>query len=334
MHILSQFSLFLLTLLFCCALVHSFGISSSSSDIGVTQENPARSGQNAQAINLECQLQLNSGERMTLCKWVHEFSDVWIPWDDGGREAYVMCIAAHEDNDGQTCKDDGNIFDPNSGDYNDPATNPYTAYDTTRLTHRMTERTCGLTINNPHANDTGIWKCHVNDNDPDVVTQWAEVNLFVANESVVSITDPDMAGNPGLSLEVDLGTQSRVEVKVECTAEYGIPPHDIVWYIDEPTNTVTGSDRQSEDSDGKVVSEISLQLDSSSMSRYGIREINNYFSFALGCYPDQGDYFDSPDTDNNNNPAEVLVFGTSTGARGIPYSIILASSVILLYSIL
>ena len=87
--------------------------------------------------------------------------------------------------------------------------------------------------------------------------------MFVANESVVSITDPDMTSSPGISLEVDLATQSRVEVKAECTAEYGIPPPDIVWYIDEPTNTVTGSDKQSEDSDGKVVSEISLQLDSS-----------------------------------------------------------------------
>merc|ERR1711874_696634 len=138
---------------------NSFGISSSSSNIGVTQENPARSGQNAQAINLECQLQLNSGEKMTLCKWVHTFPDVWA-YDD--REAFVMCIAAHEDDDGQVCKDDGNIFDPNSGGYNNPELNPYTAYDTTRLSHRMTEQICGLTISNPHANDTGVWKCHVN----------------------------------------------------------------------------------------------------------------------------------------------------------------------------
>ena len=46
------------------------------------------------------------------------------------------------------------------------------------------------------------------------------------------------------------------------------------------------------------------------MSRYGIREVNNYFSFALGCYPDQSSYFDTPQ-DGEKNPAEVLVFGTS-----------------------
>eukprot|EP00091_Calanus_sinicus_P024567 TRINITY_DN8890_c0_g1_i1.p1 TRINITY_DN8890_c0_g1~~TRINITY_DN8890_c0_g1_i1.p1 ORF type:complete len:302 (-),score=56.64 TRINITY_DN8890_c0_g1_i1:186-1034(-) len=198
-----------------------FSISNGLSDIGVTQENPARSGQNAQSINLECRLNFNSGEKMTLCKWVHSFPDVWA-YDD--REAFVMCIAAHESDDGKTCEDQGNIFDENSGSYNDPLLNPYTAYDSTRLIHRMTENICGLTIQSPHANDTGIWKCHVNDNNPDVGTQWAEVDLFVANESVVAITDPDMYGNTGVSIEVDLSTTSRVDVDAECTAEYGILP--------------------------------------------------------------------------------------------------------------
>jgi len=308
----------------------SFSISSSSSDIGVTEENPARSGQNAQSINLECRLNFNSGEKMTLCKWVHSFPDVWA-YDD--REAFVMCIAAHESDDGQVCKDDGNIFDENSGGYNDPALNPYTAYDSTRLIHRMNSQgnICGLTIMNPHANDTGIWKCHVNDNNPDVGTQWSEVDLFVANQSVVSITDPELFGNGGLSLEVDLSSSTRVEVDAECTAEFGIPPPDIIWYIDEPSNTVDGSSDQSEQSDGSVVSSIRLSLDQNSMSRYGIRETNNYFSFALGCYPDQGDYFDYTSQDGINNPAEVLVFGTS-GAHIASSSFFILAAVSLLSS--
>jgi len=335
MQILHSYNYFLpILVILLTKQVLSFGISSSTSDIGNTQENPARSGQNAQAINLECRVQLNTGEKMTLCKWVHTLPDVWIPnaYDGREEEAYVMCLAAHNDDDGQTCKDDGNIIDTNNGGYNDPTTNPYTAYDTTRLTHRMTDTICGLTISNPHANDTGIWKCHVNDNNQEVMTQWAEVNLFVANESVVSITDPDMAGNPGLSLEVDLASGNREELQVECTAQYGIPPPDIVWYIDEPSNKVTGSSDQSEDSDGTVGSTIRLQLDQSSLSRYGIREINNYFSFALGCYPDQGDYFDN--VEDINNPAEVLVFGTSAGYRGGSNSFILTSILLLLYSML
>jgi len=308
----------------------SFSVSSSSSDIGVTEENPARSGQNAQSINLECRLNFNSGEKMTLCKWVHTLPDVWA-YDD--REAFVMCIAAHESDDGQVCKDDGNIFDENSGGYNDPALNPYTAYDSTRLIQRMNSQgnICGLTIMNPHANDTGIWKCHVNDNNPDVGTQWAEVDLFVANKSVVSITDPELFGNGGLSLEVDLSSSTRVEVDAECTAEFGIPPPDIIWYIDEPSNTVDGSSDQSEQSDGSVVSSIRLSLDQNSMSRYGIRETNNYFSFALGCYPDQGDYFDYTSQDGVNNPAEVLVFGTS-GAHIASSSFFILAAVSLLLS--
>jgi hypothetical protein len=88
-----------------------------------------------------------------------------------------------------------------------------------------------------------------------------EVDLFVANDSVVAITDPDMYGNTGVSIEVDLSTSSRVDVDAECTAEYGIPPPDIIWYIDEPTNTVDGSSDQTEQSDGTVVSSIRLSLD-------------------------------------------------------------------------
>eukprot|EP00090_Calanus_glacialis_P022013 TRINITY_DN33963_c0_g1_i1.p1 TRINITY_DN33963_c0_g1~~TRINITY_DN33963_c0_g1_i1.p1 ORF type:complete len:332 (-),score=61.33 TRINITY_DN33963_c0_g1_i1:24-1019(-) len=302
-----------------------FSISNGISDIGVSQEIPARSGQNAQSINLECRLNFNSGEKMTLCKWVHSFPDVWA-YDD--REAFVMCIAAHESADGNVCEDQGNIFDENTGGYNDPLLNPYTAYDSTRLVHRMTENICGLTIRSPHANDTGIWKCHVNDNNPDVGTQWAEVDLFVANESVVAITDPDMYGNTGVSIEVDLSTSSRVDVDAECTAEYGIPPPDIIWYIDEPTNTVDGSSDQTEQSDGTVVSSVRLSLDQNSLSRYGIRQTNNYFSFALGCYPDQGDYFDS-NRDDIKNPAEVLVFGTS-GAQVISTSVVIVALVALL----
>ena len=60
-----------------------------------------------------------------------------------------------------------------------------------------------------------------------------------------------------------------------------------------------------------------------SLSRYGIRQTNNYFSFALGCYPDQGDYFDS-NRDEIKNPAEVLVFGTS-GAQVISTSVVIVA---------
>ena len=78
---------------------------------------------------------------------------------------------------------------------------------------------------------------------------------------MVAITDPDLFNNPGTSLEVDLTSSTRVEVDVECTAEYGVPPPDIIWYIDEPSNTVDGDATQSIQSDGSVVSNIRLTLD-------------------------------------------------------------------------
>jgi len=242
-----------------------------------------------------------------------------------------MCSAVHESDDGQVCEDQGNLVDQvYSGGYNDPTQNQYTQYDTSRLQYLVSENSCGLRIQSPHANDTGIWKCHVNDNNPEgqSTTMWAEIDLFVANESMVAITDPDLFNNPGTSLEVDLTSSTRVEVDVECTAEYGVPPPDIIWYIDEPSNTVDGDADQSIQSDGSVVSNIRLTLDQNSMSRYGIRETNSYFSFALGCYPDQGDYFESK-PENYKNPAEVLVFGTSSGTSESISIVIMILAIIL-----
>jgi len=291
----------------CIFSVNGFSISTSESDIGRSLELPAQSGQNAREIRLSCELNLNLGEKMTNCKWVHTFPDVWA-FDN--QQAFVMCTAGHESDNGQVCEDQGNIFDESRGGYNDPLNNPYTQYDSTRLHYWMEETTCGLVITNPHANDTGIWKCHVSDNNPDVGNQWAEVELYVANQSTVAITDPDLFGNSGVALEVDLSSSTQEFVDAECTAMYGIPPPDIIWYIDEPSNTVDNGADQTVRSDGTVISEMRMTLDSSSMSRYGIRVVNNYFSFALGCYPDQSSYFDTPQ-DGEKNPAEVLVFGTS-----------------------
>eukprot|EP00092_Neocalanus_flemingeri_P029943 GFUD01032509.1.p1 GENE.GFUD01032509.1~~GFUD01032509.1.p1 ORF type:complete len:334 (+),score=61.92 GFUD01032509.1:30-1031(+) len=309
--------------------VLSFSISSSSSDIGETYTFPARSGLNAPPINLECQLAFNQGEKWTRCTWVHSFEDVWA-YDN--REAFVMCSAVHESDDRQVCEDQGNLVDDiYNGGYNDPTQNPYTQYDSSRLQYLVSENSCGLTIQSPHANDTGVWKCHVNDNNPEgqSTTMWAQIDLFVANQSMVTITDPDLFNNPGTSIEVDLSSSTVVEVDAECTAQYGVPPPDIVWYIDEPSNTVDGSADQNIQSDGSVVSSIRMSLDQNSMSRYGIRMTNSYFSFALGCYPDQGDYFESRE-DNYKNPAEVLVFGTSSAmAVTTPVVIVLVISLFL-----
>lgn len=304
-------------LVLCSLLVYrtvSFTIIEGGSDIGQTQEAPAESGDNVQPINLECKLDLRLGEQWTQCSWVHKFPDIWA-YDE--KEGFVMCTAAHEGEDTEVCDDHGNIVDPrHNGGINDPTQNPYTAYDTGRLQHSLTETSCGLTINSPHTNDTGIWTCHVNYNNPSAKPLWSQVDLFVANQSVVSLTNPDLFNNPGMSLEVDLSSTSRVEIDAECTAQHGLPPPEIIWYIDEPTNMVDHDVEQSIQGNEvipTVVSNIRLTLDQNSMSRYGIRATNNYFSFALGCYPNQGDYFE-PMPQDYNNPAEVLVFGTSEGS--------------------
>jgi len=292
----------------------AFQISNSGSDIGKTIENPARSGDNERQINLFCDLQFNQGEKWTTCTWSHTFEDVWTP---DGRLGFVMCSATHLNEHGELCDDQGNT---KQGLYNpDPSLNPYTEYNTDRLLISVTQSSCGLTITSPHANDTGTWTCKVNDNNPvgTSTTMWADVELFVAVQSEVVLTDPDLTEDPGQSLEIDLSDSYGEEIEAECTAPSGSPPPTLTWYIDEPTNEISTADIDERvRNDGSVVSKIRFQLDGKSMSRYGIRIVNDNFAFSLGCYPDQGDFFDNVPLEGRN-PAEVLVFGVTSSALRI-----------------
>ena len=58
---------------------------------------------------------------------------------------YVMCSAHHQEDHERVCEDQGNMKDQ-YGYNNDPENNPYTHYDTDRLTHSVGDDYCGLTI--------------------------------------------------------------------------------------------------------------------------------------------------------------------------------------------
>ena len=61
------------------------------------------------------------------------------------QEGFVMCSAHHQEDHERVCEDQGNLKDQ-YGYYNDPESNPYTHYDTDRLTHSVGDDYCGLTI--------------------------------------------------------------------------------------------------------------------------------------------------------------------------------------------
>jgi len=220
-----------------------------------------------------------------------------------------MCGATPDVDQGDTCEDMGNLKQADTS--YDPERNPWTAYDTDRLVYSVGQDYCGLQIQKPHANDSGVWTCHVNGNSPgrQSTTMWAETELFVANISVVSVTKPSKDDNSEPGIEIDLSDNSG-EVSAECTAEHGSPLPDIVWYVDESSNRLPSSLATQREHDGTVTSEIRFTLDAQFLSRYGVSFHNSFFSFSLGCLPDQGDYFeDQPDS--VKNPAEVLVYGSS-----------------------
>ena len=150
-----------------------------------------------------------------------------------------MCSTTSVNDDGETCEDQGNINEY----WTSPAQNPHTQYDTSRLQYRVDEDSCGLTINRPHANDTGEWICHVTDNSPNTepVTMRSSVRVFTAQKSVINVTRPNMQSDPNYSINVDFGDRINQNIEtIECTAS-GIPTPEIFWYIDDPSNRIESS---------------------------------------------------------------------------------------------
>ena len=201
----------------------------------------------------------------------------------------------------------------------------------------MRENSCGLTINQPHANDTGDWICQVTDNSPNTepVTMRGTVRVFTAQRSVINVTRPNMRADPTYSIYADLSDRLNYDLEaLECTAS-GIPTPQIKWYIDQPRNRIepsayTQREVYNNDYEVEVVSTLSrLTLDRNSLSRYGIRTEDSYFGFAVGCYAEQEGYFDTDQDDRH--PAEVLVFGTSTASLSSTLPLLLLAILSLLH---
>lgn len=277
------------------------------------------------AIDLECKLNFHPGEQWTKCTWSHTFTDVYT---SNGDQAYIMCSAGDTDDHETTCTDQGNLAGQNQGWSNEDIT--WVEDYSNRLSFIVDQHSCGLKIDAPHANDTGEWKCHVDDNNPfQPAVMWSSVKIFVANQSEVAISDPDLDEDPDAALEVDLSS-GRPEIKAACTSSYGIPRPTIKWYIDNPDQQIRDRDlddvdEEFDEDENTVTSSVTIRLDESKLSNWGI-DANQPFAFALGCNPDQGNYFKEENRRDNRysrgreaapsrNYAEVMVYGTSGGGR-------------------
>lgn len=225
-----------------------------------------------------------------------------------------MCTVSNVNDNNQKCEDVGNLRKTYGGyDYENQFLEEYVD----RLSYLVTDTTCGLRISKPNANDTGIWKCEVNSNNRDSTSSrfWSDVNLYVANKSEVVITDPPAGVGLDQSLWADI-SDGQTRIQAACQSLYGVPLPEITWYIDETSNRINSRDASistTVSSKGdSVTSSISMDVDERMLGSYGVRAENGYFSFALGCYPNQGKYF--PPKSNVKQLGEVLVFGKSSGS--------------------
>lgn len=296
----------------------SFRITEITASDGEEVDNPAYSGDDAEDVYLSCRMELNSGDHWTSCSWSHQFPDLWGLTNSQG---YVMCTVSSIDDNQKECNDVGNLRDTYGGYERE---NEWLEGFVGRISHTVTSDTCGIRISRPSANDTGVWKCTVSDNSaggPGSPSTYfsAEIDLFVANKSEAVITDPPMERGMSQSIWVDV-TDGQDSLEASCESIYGVPPPKLIWYIDEPSNQINSRDadidedieQTSSDVTVKTKSTINMDLDVRSLSSYGVNEEHGFFSFALGCYPKQDRYF-SQSGSFVRNPAEVMVFGRSSG---------------------
>jgi len=304
-----------LVLVLCCLqIAHAFRITDISATDGEDVLSPAYSGDDAEDIYLTCRLELSPGDHWTSCSWSHQFPDLWGLTNSQG---YVMCSVSSENDNQKQCQDVGNLKDMYGGYEKE---NEWLDGFVERLSHTVTGTTCGLKISRPSANDTGVWKCMVSDNSAGGSYFSSEIDLFVANKSEALITDPAMDMGMDQSLWIDV-SDGQDTIEASCESVYGVPPPQLIWYIDEPSNQISDRDAditERTDSSGgsdvtvKTKSSISMDVDIRSLGTYGVRDEHGYFSFSLGCYPDQENYF-SQSGSYVRNPAEVMVFGRSGG---------------------
>jgi len=273
---------------------------------------PANVGPDAEDIELTCKAELNTGDHWTSCSWSHALPDTWSVMNTPG---YIMCTASPSD-DGKQCTNVGNI---ESGQYSHDSEWLDAYVD--RLTFKTKENECKLRISSPHANDTGLWICRMNDNTVSSQSTFREeLNIFVANRSVVEITDPALEDGKDRSLWVDI-SDGQDKVQASCESTYGVPPPELVWYIDEPSNKVSSRDatiketlnNPNDKQDLTVKSTILLELNERRLGSYGVRPEHGSFSFSLGCYPRQERYFKQDHT--TYNEAKLMVFGTSPAQK-------------------
>lgn len=311
---------------------HLFSITDITASVGEDPTQPAYSGTDAPAIELQCRMTFNPGERWTRCSWTHQLTDVW---GYNNQQGYIMCTAGGRGDHNQQCSDVGNLADTQ---YSGESINPWVQAYASRISFMLTDTACGIRINQPHANDTGVWKCMVDDNSATGQSTifWADMQLYVANRSEVVITDPDVLSDKGATISLDL-TSGSGRLQATCLARYGVPAPTIVWYIDDPVNKISSRDGSidSRPSTGQntVQSTVSLSLDLNRLSSLGVRPTRSTFAFTLGCYPDQGTYF-TQSRPNMRNPAEVVVFARSGASILLPLSLLSIALQILLSRIL
>ncbi|TRY75785.1 hypothetical protein TCAL_01291 [Tigriopus californicus] len=167
------------------------------------------------------------------------------------------------------------------------------------------------------------------------------VDIHVANQTTIFITDPDMEEDSSQTIEYDLEDE-RAEIEATCTGYGGKPEPTFRWYINDDRNEISENDlqrrlRPGEDSilgeyvEETIIFQPTLEdlCNSYDIDDYAC-ETNkpryHFFNFNLICKADQGVYFERENEDQEAMVTVDVVSGSTAPLASVV--VLLLSSII------
>lgn len=313
---------FLLSGLLAFSGVSSLSISQAGivgSD-GLDEETPIAEDD---SFTLKCDLQVQgTSDEWLLCMWTHVLED---EIDANNEELRIVCSTSP----------DGSSQCSNKG--GSPELSSYAS----RVTLVTSANSCGMSVRGAEARDNGRWECHVTDSSIGGGQHYSYIDIHVANQTTIFITDPDLEEDSSQTIEYDLEDE-RAEIEATCTGYGGKPEPTFRWFINDDRNEISESDIQRRLRPGKdsvlgeyVEETIVFQPTLEDLcTRYDIDdyacETNkrryHFFNFNLICKADQGSYFERENDDQEAMVTVDVVSGSSAPLASLV--VLLLSSII------
>eukprot|EP00095_Tigriopus_kingsejongensis_P010351 maker-scaffold1185_size56580-snap-gene-0.13 protein:Tk10351 transcript:maker-scaffold1185_size56580-snap-gene-0.13-mRNA-1 annotation:"amidohydrolase" len=154
-------------------------------------------------FSLKCDIQLQSEEAWLLCMWTHTIEG---RTDSNGMDLKAVCSTSPDGNNQCTNKGGSSQLDSYAS----------------RITMMTSPNSCGINVRGAVGEDDGQWECHVTDASTGGGQVSSYLDIHVANQTTIFITEPRIEQDSSLTIEYDL-EETRSEIEATCRGYGGKP---------------------------------------------------------------------------------------------------------------